>query len=81
MSTNSLTLQHVRDRHATLNGGYMPRYLRAMRKAITLTARAENDADDAAALDACEDARKIAHIAVDHGEYDPILDQLERAYS
>jgi hypothetical protein len=80
MSTNSLTLQHVYDRRATKTRDYMTRYVTAMQRAVTLTARAENEADDAAAIDACETARKLAHIAADHGEYEPLFDQLERAY-
>lgn len=81
MSTNSLTMQHIYDRRATQSRDYMSRYIDALKKANRLVLDAETEADDQAANDAYEDARKLAHVAADHGEKGPLIDQLERAYA
>lgn len=88
MSTNCLTLADVMPttpgqsvaealdpKYAALD--YSNRYAEALREA----AHAVSDGFDAVAAYCYESARRIAHVAVDHGNYGPILDQLDRAYA
>ncbi|WP_217181601.1 hypothetical protein [Streptomyces sp. AC495_CC817] len=88
MSTNSLTLADALNIAPERRGGLTvaevltggadgARYAEALREG----ARAVLDGYDTVAAYAYETARRIAHVAVDHGNYDPILDQLERAYA
>lgn len=81
MSTNSLTYAAATgittDTQRETIEHDAARYSDALRAA----SRAVLDGVDAAAAYAYESARRIAHVAVDHGNLDLILDQIERAYA
>lgn len=49
--------------------------------ALSTASRAILDGYDALAAHAYETARRVAHVAIDHGNPAPLIDQLERAYA
>lgn len=76
MSTNSLTYADVTGIRTDQGKADGDAYSEALKTAV----RAVLDGFDTIAAYAYDKARRIAYEAVDHGNYDPILDQLESAY-
>lgn len=81
MSTNSLTYAAATgiqtDAQRDLIEHDNSRYAAALRDA----SRAVLDGFDTVAAYAYETARRVAHVAADHGNLDLLLDQIERAYA
>lgn len=81
MSTNSLTFASVTGITSDAQRDAIAADDRRYAEALKEARRAYLDGFDMAGDYAGETARRIAHVAVDHGNYAPIIDQLERAYA
>jgi hypothetical protein len=81
MSTNSITYAAATGIQSDAQRDAIERDTARYADALSTASRAILDGFDTVAAYAYETARRVAHVAADHGNLDLILDQLERAYA
>lgn len=81
MSTNSLTFAAATGITSDEQRDQIRADAQKYRDALQAARRAYLDGHDMLGDYASETARRVAHVAADHGNHAPLIDQLERAYA
>lgn len=81
MCANNLTYAAATGITSDAQRDQIERDAQKYRDALRTASRAILDGYDTVAARAFETARRVAHVAADHGNPAPLIDQLERAYA